>query len=243
MNRQQFNRYLSGRSRPSRANMRRICDFFGVTEAEMMMDSEQFEDIITVRRKPAETAAAMRPMQHLERLFQASENLDKYVGHYFRYFYSFGNPGKIIRSLAVIWPADGKYFWKNIEILRDHESGELFGLNKYEGAVFYLADRIHVMEYETLQRVSITQMTLYPSYRHRPERLIGVQTGGPTRRGRKPAASRVVLDYLGRNIDRRHALSRLGLFPPDSRDIAPEILAQIENRIRPGAHVLDVEEP
>ena len=31
LNRQQFNRYLNGQSRPSRHNMRRICDYFGVT--------------------------------------------------------------------------------------------------------------------------------------------------------------------------------------------------------------------
>mgnify|MGYP001972390984 CR=1 FL=1 len=33
INRQQFNKYLAGAVRPSRHNMRRICDFFGVTEA------------------------------------------------------------------------------------------------------------------------------------------------------------------------------------------------------------------
>ena len=35
INRQQFNKYLSGRVRPSRHNMRKICEFFGVTEGEL----------------------------------------------------------------------------------------------------------------------------------------------------------------------------------------------------------------
>lgn len=243
INRQQFNRYLSGQSRPSRANMRRICDFFGVTEGEMLQDGEVFEEMIALRPRAAPPAERSRAMQHLERLYQASQNLDKYVGYYFRYFFSFGNPGMIIRSLAVIWREDGRYFWKNVEILRDPETRETVGLNKYEGAVFYLADRIYVMEYETMDRVSITQMTLYPSHRHRLDRLVGVQTGGPTRRGRKPGASRVVLEYLGRDVDRRRALSRLGLFPAGSADIRDEIETLIENRLLPGAFVLDVEEP
>ena len=34
INRQQFNKYLAGTSRPSRCNMRRICDMWGVTEPE-----------------------------------------------------------------------------------------------------------------------------------------------------------------------------------------------------------------
>ncbi|MDO6588357.1 helix-turn-helix transcriptional regulator [Salipiger sp. 1_MG-2023] len=38
INRQQFNKYLAGSVRPSRHNMRRICDFFGVTESELLMD-------------------------------------------------------------------------------------------------------------------------------------------------------------------------------------------------------------
>ena len=38
INRQQFNKYLSGSVRPSRHNMRKICDFFGVTEAELLME-------------------------------------------------------------------------------------------------------------------------------------------------------------------------------------------------------------
>ena len=243
INRQQFNRYLSGQTRPNRSNMRRICDFFGVTEGEILQDSEVFEEMIALRPRAAPPAERSPEMRHLERLFEASQNLDKYVGYYFRYFFSFGNPGMVIRSLAVIWREDGKYFWKNIEILRDTGSGRMRGLNKYEGAVFYLADRIYVMEYETLERVSITQMTLYPSHRHRIDWLVGVQTGGPTRRGRKPGASRVVLEFLGREVDRRRALKRLGLFPPDSGDIRGEIVELIDNTVVPGSFVLDVEEP
>lgn len=244
INRQQFNRYLSGQTRPSRNNMRRICDFFGVTEGEILQDSDVFEEMIALRpRTTPSTAERSRTMGHLDRLCEASQDLDKYVGYYFRYFYSFGNQGMIIRSLAVIWREDGRYFWKNIEIVRDPASRRTTGLNKYQGAVFYLADRIYVMEYETLERVSITQMTLYPSHRTRLEKLVGVQTGGPTRRGRKPGASRVVLEYLGRDIDTRRALSRLGLFSPASGDIRAEIVAVIENRIPPGSYVLDIEEP
>jgi hypothetical protein len=75
------------------------------------------------------------------------------------------------------------------------------GMNKYAGALFYLADRIHIVEYETLDFKSITQVTLYPSHQHRLLRLMGIQTGGPTRRGRKPGASKVALDYLVKDIN------------------------------------------
>lgn len=103
----------------------------------------------------------------------------------------------MIRSLASIYEEGGCYFWKNIEILRDQKTGRSSGLNKYEGALFYLTDRICIMEYETLEKHSITlpqlpQQTGCPR-RHsdrradaaRPE-TGGVETGpGISRAGHK----------------------------------------------------------
>lgn len=243
LNRQQFNKYLSGQTHPSRNNMRRICDFFGVTESEILLDSVQFEQMIIVRRKPDRMEGLELPLRHLGRIYQQSQSLEKYVGFYYRYFFSFGNKGLITRSLASIHVMEGKYYWKNIEILRDPDTGKIFGMNKYEGAVFYLADRIYVMEYETLGVRSVTQMTLYPSHRHRLDRLLGIQTGGPTRRGRKPGASKVALEFLGTQIDPRKALARTGLFHPGAEEMNERLVELIRNDIPSGSFVLDVDEP
>lgn len=243
LNRQQFNKYLAGQSRPSRRNMRLICDFFGVSEAELLSDPGHFEDMVALKRKPLAHSQLGKPLFHLDRLYQKSQSLDKYVGFYFRYFYSFGNQGLVICSLASIHKEDGRYYWKNIELLRDPETRRLQGLNKYEGAVFYLADRIYIMEYETLDVNSITQATFYPSHRHRLDMLVGIQTGGPTRRGRKPGASKVALEFLGRDIDIRRALRRTGLLRPDDSRLRSETRALIENTMAPSSYVLDVDEP
>jgi len=243
INRQQFNKYLAGGSHPSRHNMRRICDFFGVSEAELLMETHQFEEIIAIKRKPIQQAELSRPMRHLDRLYQRCQSLEKYLGYYFRYFYSFGNPGQVIRSLALVYKEDDRYFWKNIEVLRDPHTGRSTGLNKYEGALFYLADRIYILEYESIELNTITQATLYPSHRNRLDMLLGIQTGGPTRRGRKPGASKVALEYLGREIDVRQALRRTGLFDPCDGAVRSEILSLIDNAIAPSCFVLDVDEP
>ena len=243
LNRQQFNKYLSGKSRPSRSNMRRICDFFGVTEAELLLDTDKFEDLISLRRKPIQQEDLSRPLRRLNSLYRKSQSLEKYTGFYFRYFFSFGNQGLVIRSLASIHQEDEKYYWKNIEILRDPETGRTTGVNKYDGACFYLADRIYVIEHETLELGSITQVTLYPSHRHRLDRLVGIQMGAPTRRGRKPGASRVLLEFLGRDINIRAALRKTGLFFPHGGEIRKETLELISNEIAPDAFVLDVDEP
>lgn len=243
VNRQQFNKYLSGQSHPSRRNIRKLCDFFGVTEAELLVEPSQFEQIVALRRKPEPSVQMRRPMAHVEALYRRSQSMENYVGFYYRYFYSFGNKGLITRSLASIHAVAGRYYWKNIEILRHPDTGKTIGMNKYEGALFYLADRILVVEHETLDLKSITQMTLYASHQHRLSRLMGIQTGGPTRRGRKPGASKVALDYLGRDVDIRKAMAGIGLFRPNSGAIPVEIVDLVANDIPAGAFVLEVDEP
>ena len=49
INRQQFMKYLAGTSFPSRHNLRRICDFFGIDEYEALMPHDQFRNIVRLR--------------------------------------------------------------------------------------------------------------------------------------------------------------------------------------------------
>jgi transcriptional regulator with XRE-family HTH domain len=64
INRQQFNKYLAGRARPSRSNMRRICNFFGVTEAELLTEPPRFSELISLRRLPSPEAETAMGLLH-----------------------------------------------------------------------------------------------------------------------------------------------------------------------------------
>ena len=46
VNRPQFNRYLSGTTFPSNSTLRRICDFFGVEEHEILLPQSQFRRLL-----------------------------------------------------------------------------------------------------------------------------------------------------------------------------------------------------
>lgn len=240
INRQQFNKYLAGTVRPSRHNMRRICDFFGVTESELLMDPTRFASLISLRKPPSRPAAPSQYLDAVEKLHRLSGEMTRYTGWYFRYFYTFGYPGRITRSLGVITEQDGRYLWKNIEVGVDPQQVRARFVGKYEGFAFHLGHRIHIIEHDALGASSITQLMLYPSYAPRPGLLRGVQTGGSMRRGRKPAASAVVLDFLGEQIDMRRALARCGLFEPN--EIDDWIKRLIENRINPDERVFEIDE-
>lgn len=242
MNRQQFNKYLSGASRPSRANMRRICDFFGVTEAEIMLEPSQLRNLVSVRVRPLVETQLSAPMAHLDRIGRKSASLERYAGYYFRYFYSFSNPGQIMKSLGKLYVLDGRCWWKNVELIRDGGQGPARAINKYEGAAFFLTNRIYIIEYEAMQANCLTQVTLYPSYHSRIGQLTGIQTGGPTRRGRRPGASKVLFEYLGHSIDVRKALYASGLFDPDHPAIPRGVAELVANTIPTGSYVLEAEE-
>lgn len=241
INRQQFNKYLSGQTAPSRRNMRRICDFFGVSESELLLDHQRFTEIVGLKRRPLGAGAPTEILAHIEELYRASGDLGRYVGYYFRYFYSFGHAGKIIKCLVVIFEKEGRYYWRSVERL---QLKGRYGVktSKYTGALLLLGDRIFALEYENLLKASITQLILYPSYRTSLTYLIGVQTGMPLLRGRKPAASIVLLEYLGKSINQRKALAACGLYDDDDPAIDPTIRSMIVNRISPDRFVLETDE-
>ena len=241
INRQQFNKYLSGQTRPSRRNMRRICDFFGVTEAELLMEHPRFAEIVSLRRAPLAGSAFAGPLAHIERLYQGSGDLGRYVGYYFRYFYSFGYAGRIIKCLTVIYQNEGKFFWKTVERLPPVGVG-YSKKRSYSGVLLFLGDRIFALEYDNLMLSSVTQAILYPSYHTRLAHLIGIQTGVPLVRGRKPAASVVLLEFLGTSVNLRRALASCGIFEETDPSIDPTIRSLIANQIPQGTFVLEAEE-
>ncbi|MER9331532.1 hypothetical protein NKI49_22690 [Mesorhizobium sp. M0587] len=221
--------------------MRKICDFFGVSEGELLMDHQRFAEVVGLKRRPLAAHAPSDLLVHVEQLYQRSGDLGRYIGYYFRYFYSFGYAGKIIKCLVVIYEKDGRYFWKCVERLA------LVGkygvkTSKYSAALLLLGDRIVALENETLLKGNVTQAILYPSYQTSVTYLIGVQTGMPLVRGRKPAASVVLLEYLGRSIDHRKALQACGLFSDTDPAIDAGIRGMIANRIPEGTFVLETEE-
>ena len=62
INRQQFNKYLSGKTAPSSNNLRKICDYFGVEEHEIMLPNQDFNDLISARPTTLLFLKKLRPL-------------------------------------------------------------------------------------------------------------------------------------------------------------------------------------
>ncbi|PSJ46664.1 transcriptional regulator [Zobellella endophytica] len=235
VNRPQFNRYLSGRYKPSAHSLRRLCDFFGVEEHEILMPHSQFELLIQVRPRPREEEEEHPELSHLALLQANSQGLDKYLGYYFEYHHSMAFPGKILRNLVCLEQRGQGVYYQRTERLQQ-SPGERVYHSKYLGMAHLLADRIFLVDYESLTRNQLTQTILIPTFKSRVGRLSGLRLGASASGERIPSCTRVVLEYLGRKVDIRRTLALCSTFDADSGHIAPAILAAIANDMAPGEH-------
>lgn len=234
INRPQFNRYLNGTNRPSANTMRRFCEFFGVEESEITLPHSRFQRLVQVRpvQKVGSLAVSLEQehSDHLQRIGVAGQ--DKYLGYYFEYYLSMACPGKILRTLVCLESYDNKIYYQRTERLREEGRAKSFhGI--YKGVVHFLSDRIFLMDYETLTGHEMTQTILFPSFKNRVDRLTGLKLGVSGSGERMPCCARVVYEYLGKQVNKREALSLCGLYDGDSEQVDIGIRQAISNSMAP----------
>ena len=235
INRPQFNRYLSGRYRPSANTLRRFCEFFGVEEHELLLPSGQFERLVQVRPRPVPVVQGeTREAHHLARLKEMSAGgLEKYLGYYFEYYLSMACAGKLLRTLVCLEKIDGQVYYQRTERLIEPPSEKAFH-GVYLGTAHLLADRIFLTDYESLTQLEMTQTILFPSFKNRVARLTGLKLGVSGSSERMPCCARVVYEHLGLAVDVRRALRLCGLYDPDDSRIDESTRRAIVNDMTPG---------
>ncbi|MEQ8357624.1 MAG: helix-turn-helix transcriptional regulator [Kiloniellaceae bacterium] len=246
ISRQQFTKYLSASSFPSQRNLRVICDFFGVDDYELLMPHEQFSNIVRLRPVRGDEGQPLPP--RLNRLLTTAarrgNQLRRYHGYYFKYFFSLTEPGMVLRSLVYIYPSQEFTQYKTIERLRRFGSpAATTYIFKYEGILLLVGDRLHMIDYETVVGNEISQSILYLPSRNRLSHLMGLMIGVAGTEAHQPAAVKVILEYLGKTIDRRRALAHCGLLPPAHGSIDAQVYDYIAPRRGEGSGILRSEVP
>ncbi len=231
INRQQFNKYLSGVSRPSSANLNKICRYFNCDENTIGLPHAQF---IQYMEHPSQRERQSYPSQLMELMEVAYPKVDselmRYQGFYHVYCHSIGFPGYITKSLAHFYIKDDRMFCKTIERMTkvEEEKGPGFTF-KYFGAVSLLSDRIYLIEMESLLKKNLFMTVLYPAYQPKFQFINGVSTGVASTHGRDPASRYTTYEFLGKSINIRQGLKACGLFKSDSEAISDEV----KNRLTP----------
>jgi len=239
INRQQFGRYLNGTYRPSRFNLRRLCDIFGVHESDLMFPAAEFETFFNSNLSEINQGGGAGWLgRSIENFVAKSDpSLRKYLGWYHSYSYSFGWPEWVIRSLVSVYEHQGRILSKTIErVISPAHGGR--SIYKFDGIVTTSADRLFIAEHDSLQQDGFSLKILFRTHRSHVTFLSGLVTGTSSRPDRQPTSARIVFKYLGGTIDTRAELRKCGMFVPNHYNINPKILSLIDNTFAEGETVL-----
>ncbi|GHD53792.1 helix-turn-helix domain-containing protein [Vreelandella hamiltonii] len=234
MNRAQFNRYLSGRYYPSHAALQRICHFFGIAADDIALPHQDFRALVQTGQLSADTASPTLPWPNAL-VQRGSEGLERYLGRYFELYHSMSRPGHIMRTLVCLEERDGGVVYQRTERM-PVAPGKRPCHNRYVGAAVKLADRLFLIDHETLNGHEITQTILFPSFQSQVTRLTGLKMGVADNSERMPCCVRVVYQRLDEQTSLREALAQCGLLALDDPSLDAALLAAIQNDIAAGEY-------
>lgn len=213
MNRQQVNKYLSGQTTPSLSTLRRICDFFGVDEAEILMNSREFADL--VRLRPPKLGLDRDPFGvTVDHLFGRNADdtglLDRHAGYYHVHFRPDPGQDYILRTLCRIYSAGDHWLTKSVE---RHDKGDFTVPSplKFDGIATEAHNRIIVQERERGRGRSFWTTMLIATEYATPSYLVGLVIGIAPEGSHELTATRTVWRYLGRSPNLRDALATCGV--------------------------------
>lgn len=240
LNRQQFNRYLSGEALPSRHNFKLLTEFFGLETDELLQPHARFAGSFARRKAESTVPSELESFSYFMKSMSGprARLLEDYQGFYFRHFCNFNGDGRIKREL-VHWRLDDGVLVSTTKQRYMGGSGAAQRLQfvTYRGVVGSVGDRLFSIGADRVGGRDLGMSMLYPTVQ-KLHRLEGIMMGIGPNSARRIVSGRVVLDFLGRRIDRRAAMLKLGTFAPDDPAVADDIKACIRNDISPAEGLL-----
>ncbi len=215
INRQQFNRYLSGEGLPSAYNLRRICNYFGLKEADLFLSCDRFEALHALNsRKSTKT-----PINILSQAFPGNLGaMRRYLGVYYSHFFTPSWDGQILKGLVMLYERDGYVISRSVERGTNPERSIRFRV-RFDGLASYRSNRIFIVESEHGNEGSMVETILFPAHRQQISYLRGMTMGVAWRPRLMPYSSRTIWQRVSERTSAREALKRCGVFPIDSRSI------------------------
>lgn len=228
LNRQQFNKYLSGLHMPSPQNLRLIANYFGLSvtvlssepdEFRMLVEGNFFHAMESVRQLP-ELNKFVETM-----ILESGEAHKDIVGVYDRYQFSSIYKGFILRSGFCIYKNNDFLQHYYIERFPSHDDPKKTDyVFKYYGFVFPLAGRLFTADFEGIQRNEITFGVFAPVRRSSNRFMFGISSGISATMFRQPYSTKVALHYRGPGLLRRDHLASLTVLDPGDPSIPREAL-------------------
>jgi transcriptional regulator with XRE-family HTH domain len=219
INRQQFNRYLSGAGMPSAHNLRRISRHFGLNESDLFSDPETFN-----RHHIQNSAPKTRnPTEMMTDVFRGqSKYLRRYLGFYHGHFCSPSWEGSILRTLIWLREQDGFVISHTFERASTPDDS-IRQTIRYSGLVTYRGNRIYMIENAFSDDGFISETILFPAHRQQVNFLRGMTIGVASRPRLSPYSSPMIWKRIRETVSAREALQACGAYPINSLRIDPAV--------------------
>lgn len=227
INRQQFNKYLSGLHLPSVQNQRLIANFFGLSRSVLFADPEEFRTLMEGNYFHAidtlRNSKRMAPFLDTLLVDEKSSG-DEYVGVYDRYQYSSIYKGKVLRSAYCIYRNRDFLQHYYIERFPNLESPDKIDfVFKYHGFTIPLDGRIFSLDFEAVQKNEMTFGIYAPVQRSSKSFLMGITSGIAATMLRPPYSTKVAMHFRGPGLLNREHLERVTTLEKGDRSIPTEV--------------------
>jgi transcriptional regulator with XRE-family HTH domain len=234
INRQQFSRYVGGSTRPSLSTLRRICDFFGIDEHEILLDREAFRKV--TRSRPPALGTAVDPYRALaERLGrsdpQGRESLRRIEGCYHAYYMQRSAPRRITRYFMRFYERHRQ--WCSLSLERHANGASLVPrVMRYDGLLAAVGDKIFAIHRTRGLGSWWTTAFQLPAY-DPPVALAGL-TMGVKPETAQPVCMRVLLIPIASGTTARQALKACGSFALGDPSLPEAVAGAVMNDVAPG---------
>jgi transcriptional regulator with XRE-family HTH domain len=234
INRHQFERYLGGTTTPSMHTLRRICDFFGLEDHELLLDHRTFSELVRMR-PPRLQRTLDRNAAFMEALAGEPDlpTSQRYVGFYHLYFQPDRQIHEIHRCLMRVKLIDRTLISKTLERYPRGAAG-LPSAVKYTGIILPHHGRLIAMDRQVNSQNSVFFSILYSSAYSELTYLSGLVMGVTPDASETTYCLRTVWHYLGTEVDLRHRLAQCGQLPFNSPEISEYLRYCISNDLGAG---------
>jgi transcriptional regulator with XRE-family HTH domain len=233
-NRHQLQRYLSGTSEPSLHSLRRICDYFGLEEHEILLPRDQFQALIRIR--PPKLQRFRDRLSDYMGEFVEGQDL-KVASHYEGYYHVYFQPNRLMpeihRALTRLTIEDRCLITKTIERYPSGSAG-LPRTVKYSGIAYVNGAVLTVIERRPQAISSAFFTVLYGADQDTFTYLSGLVMGSAPDASRSLYCLRCCWHYLGTEIDLRKRITECGQFQRSDKTISKYVRFCTQNDLGTG---------
>lgn len=228
VNRQQFNKYLSGAHVPSSSNLRMIANHFGLSVPILFSDPDEFRTLVDGNFFHAMTTAKQLPelSAFISSVIVGNDAQEsEIVGVYDRYQFSSIYKGFVLRSALCIYRNREflqHYYVERFPSYDDPKKTEY--VFKYYGFCFPVADRLFTADFEGIQRNELTFGVFAQVRRNSKKFMFGIARGIAATMFRQPYATKVALHYRGPGLLKREHLETITVMDRNDPSIPREAL-------------------